>query len=343
LRRLLPVLLVLFILLLPVAVLATDVTIIAIPNYVGVLLVTCSLAQNITATSAVLVGNITHTGGDNATMRGFEWGYSTGNYTLSWNETGNFTTGVFYHEITGLTPDTEVFWRAFAENVYGQGNSSECSFLAGSGLPLAPTNFTATQISADSANLTWVMGVSADGVIIRGSESGYPASITDGYLVYNGTGTEVTVEGLALSTNAYSYSAWSWNSYGYSLDYAQAQIGGDTFMVAIFIAIALFLMWMAWRTRDLLICITSSLIWFAISLWIFFSNANIFDLSESYVKILAYVFFIIAFIPLIWSMNQEIKHEAKGKSWVTYGSPPEEEKPPSKTDQMRGEIKRRLR
>ena len=222
-----------------IPVLAVDVTITATPNYTGVPIVTCSPALNITGLSAVLVGNITHTGGDNATMRGFDWGYSTGNYTSSWNETGNFSIGVFYHGITGLTPGVEVFWKAFAVNIYGQGNSTECDFVAGSGLPLAPTNLTITQTGTGSINLTWTMGVGADTTTIRGKDDGYPTNMTDGYLVYSGNGTWVEVADLDLSSYQYGYRAWSYNSYGYSLDYAQTTIGGSSIMMTLTLALGL--------------------------------------------------------------------------------------------------------
>lgn len=250
--------------------LAIDVTITATPAYVGVPIVTCSSAINITSTSGVLVGNIVHIGGANATTRGFDWGYSTGNYTWSWNETGNFGTGVFYHEITGLTLEAQVFWRAFAINTNGQGNSTECSFLVGSGLPLPPTDFEITQTSADSANLTWTMGVTADRTIIRGSDNGYPSSITDGYLVYNGTGTLASVEGLLLSTNAYYYRAWSWNIYGYSLDYAQTRIGGDMQAILMFgllflVAIGFIVVYL-WK-REMWLGIAAGTVWVATAIY----------------------------------------------------------------------------
>jgi hypothetical protein len=70
------------------------------------------------------------------------------------------------------------------------------------------------------------MGLGANWTIIRGSESGYPTSITGGYLVYNGTGEYVVVTGLDVSSTTYSYSAWSENSYGVSTDYARLRIQG---------------------------------------------------------------------------------------------------------------------
>ena len=60
-------------------------------------------ATNITHSTAILQGEITRTGNNDPSVRGFEWGFSTGNYTQSWNETGSFGVGTFPHTVTNLT------------------------------------------------------------------------------------------------------------------------------------------------------------------------------------------------------------------------------------------------
>ena len=207
---------------------ATDVTVTAVPDYVGVPVVTASSATNITTTSAILHGAIYNTGGTNATVRGFEWGYPTGNYTNSWNQTGNYTIGAFEHEITALTPDSEVFWRAFAVNVHGQGNSTEQSFSTGTALPSAPTNFQIEQTGVSTINITWAKGTGANITIVRGSTDGYPFDISDGDSIYSGNGTYVVVVPLDFTLYTYYYRAWSQNEYGTSTTYAQSSIGHPT-------------------------------------------------------------------------------------------------------------------
>ena len=98
----------------------------------------------------------------------------------------------------------------------------------------APANFTITQISPTSINITWTLGLNATGTEIRISDDGYPATVTDGYLAYNGTGTYVVIEGLTLSSMTYYFRAWSYNGAGYSAEYAQAQIGGETMIFILF-------------------------------------------------------------------------------------------------------------
>jgi hypothetical protein len=48
------------------------------------------------------------------TIRGFEWGTQSGNYTDSWTETGTFPPDTFSHTITGLTPYKPYYFRAKA-------------------------------------------------------------------------------------------------------------------------------------------------------------------------------------------------------------------------------------
>jgi hypothetical protein len=185
-------------------------------------------AQNetdITATSVILHATVS-AGGENVTCRGFEWGPAAGNYTWSWNETGTFAEGQFQHQVTNLTYCTEYFWRAFAVNDVGQANSTERNFST-SCIPSAPLNFRVTQASPNSVNLTWEKGIGAETTVIKCSESGYPGTIDDGYLVYNGTGTSAVVENLLLPSVAYYFRAWSQNPYGTSLDYAEGSIGSS--------------------------------------------------------------------------------------------------------------------
>jgi membrane-associated PAP2 superfamily phosphatase len=84
-------------------------------------------ATDVSPTTATLNGGITGT--ENMTIRGFEWGKQSGNYTDSWIEEGTFPPGRFSHQITGLSEDTDYYFRAKAYNptvgwIYG----SELSF-----------------------------------------------------------------------------------------------------------------------------------------------------------------------------------------------------------------------
>ena len=258
-RRLLVALLATMALLLwTVPALAENVTLTGTPSYATAAPnVTASNATNVAFNSATLHGNVTNTGGGTITARGFEWGYSTGNYTESWNQTGSFGTGTFSHAVTNLTAPATVYWRAFAVNDVGTGNSTELSFET-SLLPLPPTNFTITQASPNSIEITWVTGIGANGTVVIASESGYPETRDDGYQVYSGNGTSVTIDGLLFSMGTYYYSAWSYNDYGYSVDHVEASIGNLLGVPQMLFVVALcgFALWKrGWLRAVLAVCI----------------------------------------------------------------------------------------
>jgi hypothetical protein len=73
--------------------------------------VVTSSATNITATSATLNGK---TFSFTATIRGFDWGKQSGNYTDSWTEEGSFPPASFSHTISDLDQDTTYYFRAKA-------------------------------------------------------------------------------------------------------------------------------------------------------------------------------------------------------------------------------------
>jgi hypothetical protein len=73
--------------------------------------VTTVSASDIGTTYATLNGE---TANFTATIRGFDWGKQSGNYTDSWTEEGSFPPGSFSHTISGLDPDTTYYFRAKA-------------------------------------------------------------------------------------------------------------------------------------------------------------------------------------------------------------------------------------
>lgn len=218
-------------------VLASDIEITASPA-VAWPTVESSAADNITDSGATLHGAITDVGSANATVRGFEWGYSPGSYTYNWTEEGNFGAGTFSHWVGNLTPQSQVCWRAFAINPSGRGNSTERCFVT-IALPDAPTDFTVTPVGNTIVQIDWTMGARADTTVIRCSSTGYPSSITDGYLVYSGNETSVAVSGLNLDTATYYYRAWSHNDHGYSTEYAEGWAGNPLGIPALMFVIGL--------------------------------------------------------------------------------------------------------
>jgi hypothetical protein len=74
------------------------------------------------------------TGGENATSRGFEWGTQTGVYPSSWTENGSFGVEAYTHQVTGLTEDITIFYRAKATNSEGTGYGAEQTFKTWKGV-----------------------------------------------------------------------------------------------------------------------------------------------------------------------------------------------------------------
>ena len=119
-------------------------------------------------TSATLYGNITYTGGEDCDERGFVWGTvshtgdlgnvpptPTGSgYGNCWtNTTGSpFVPGDFYRDISGLSPGTDYYWRAWAHNSAGWGYGDELAFQTPAAYPTVDT-LPATLVQETSATL----------------------------------------------------------------------------------------------------------------------------------------------------------------------------------------------
>ncbi|NPD48002.1 MULTISPECIES: LamG-like jellyroll fold domain-containing protein [unclassified Lentimicrobium] len=90
--------------------------------------VTTSSISNITPTTATGGGNVTADGGSTITARGVCWN-TTGSPTTSDPKTTNGSgTGTFTSSITGLSPNTTYYVRAYATNSEGPAYGSEISF-----------------------------------------------------------------------------------------------------------------------------------------------------------------------------------------------------------------------
>jgi uncharacterized protein (TIGR02145 family) len=109
------------------------VTVTAMPK------VTTSTVTAVDDVSATTGGNVTYDGGVTVTARGVCW--STGHNPNIYNDhtSDGAGTGVFVSLITGLTPGTEYFVRAYATNSNGTAYGSELSFTTSSTLATVTT------------------------------------------------------------------------------------------------------------------------------------------------------------------------------------------------------------
>lgn len=100
------------------------------------------------------------------------------------------------------------------------------TYGAVSGKPLAPTSLTATT-SGNNIILDWTKGYLAlDTILVKGLLD-YPASMTDGEVIYNGALDTLTLSGEASEAGVMYISAWSSSDWGDSDDYTTTIWGGD--------------------------------------------------------------------------------------------------------------------
>ncbi len=101
--------------------------------------VTTAAIADVTATAASGGGDVTAGGGAAVTARGVCWN-TTGTPTVADGFTEDGTgTGSFNSEITGLSPGTMYYVRAYAENSQGISYGAEVTFTAGAILPTVTT------------------------------------------------------------------------------------------------------------------------------------------------------------------------------------------------------------
>jgi uncharacterized protein (TIGR02145 family) len=172
----------------------------------------------VTINSATGGGNITSSGGGDITARGVCWGTShspaiAGDHTSDGKGSGSFASS-----ITGLTPNTQYYVRAYATNSAGTAYGSEVTFTTSEIVVPTLTTTTATALGLTTA--TSGGNITADGgapVTARGVVWATTAGPTiDNSKTSDGTGTgefSSSITGLTPSTTYY-YRAYATNSAG---------------------------------------------------------------------------------------------------------------------------------
>jgi hypothetical protein len=179
--------------------------------------VTTGQVTNIQQTSATGGGNVTNSGGANVTERGICWGTSH-NPTTSGSHASNGTgTGSYTVNMSGLSPSTTYYVRAYAINSQGTAYGSEVTFTTAAGLPTVTTSQVTniTQTSATGGgNVTATGGANVTERGICWGTSHNPT--TSNSHANNGTGTGTyTVNMTSLTSNTtYYVRAYAINSAG---------------------------------------------------------------------------------------------------------------------------------
>jgi uncharacterized protein (TIGR02145 family) len=170
--------------------------------------VTTSAITNISTTSASSGGEVTDDGGVTVTARGVCWSTTTGPTVALTTRTENGTgEGEFTSSITGLTPETTYYVRAYATNQYGTSYGAELSFTASASvLPPSATTSSATPVGTTTATLNGLVnanGLSTTVTFEYGTTTSYGQTATAAESPVTGssaTSVSAAVTGLLPST-----------------------------------------------------------------------------------------------------------------------------------------------
>lgn len=170
--------------------------------------VVASLAATLVEeTTATGNGNVTSLGGGgNITTYGIQYGTSTGVYGATASTVGSIGVGTFTQALTSLTRGELYYFRAFGTSTSGTGYGSELTFFT---KPNDPSGLVCSTASETQINLSWSKGSGADNTVIKYAAGAYPATVNDGTLAYNSTGTSTSVSALTPGLTYY-FRAWSW-------------------------------------------------------------------------------------------------------------------------------------
>jgi hypothetical protein len=194
---------------------------------------------DITATSAVLGGNITATGGAPITQRGTVWSL-TSPVTINDNKLaeGGTTIGVFTHLRSSLPANTTIYFAAYATNSAGTSMTDESSFTTLLGEPTNhAANFTAVSLTYSSITVTWLDNDGlqpATGFVILANTTGTFTDPEDGVpIVYDsnlgdGSGAVTVNQGnpnptftwySLVSSTPYYFTIYPYTNSGTNIDY----------------------------------------------------------------------------------------------------------------------------
>ncbi|NLJ43629.1 MAG: hypothetical protein GX431_08210 [Bacteroidales bacterium] len=138
--------------------------------------VTTAAVSSYTRTSAVTGGNVTSSGGAAVTAKGVCWSTSTGPVATGSHTTDGSGTGSFTSTITGLSPNTTYYYRAYATNSAGTAYGVENHFTT--------SPVTVPEVSTSSVTSVGLTTASSGGNVTN--DNG--AQVTERGICYNTTG-----------------------------------------------------------------------------------------------------------------------------------------------------------
>lgn len=185
--------------------------------------VTTNSVSSINSNSAICGGNVTSDGGATVTAKGVCWSISSNPITSNSKTTDGSGTGGFTSNISGLSPSTIYYVRAYAINSYGTSYGSNVSFTTNPSTTTTPT-VTTNPVSSITSNSAGCGGnVTSDGgstVIARGvcwsttanptinnsrTDDGSGTGIFTSDIIALNPGTKYYVRAYATNNNGTSY------------------------------------------------------------------------------------------------------------------------------------------
>jgi hypothetical protein len=126
-------------------------------------------ASSITATSAVLNGDVTSDNGYAVTDYGFLWGTSSSSLTNKLDVGTSNISGAFTDTLGSLTAGTTYYFEAYATNSQGTADGAVMSLTAGVQTPTTPTSSVFSDVPASYWGYNAITSLSTQGIV-----SGYP-------------------------------------------------------------------------------------------------------------------------------------------------------------------------
>jgi hypothetical protein len=170
-------------------------------------LLTTSSASSIGATSAISGGTITSNGGATVTETGICWSTSQNPTTSGSHAASSATSGSFTASMTGLSPVTTYYLRAYAINSVGTGYGAQVSFTTSADVPTLTTS-SVSSIAAYTASCGGTISsdggatISAAGICVSTSQN--PTLSTSGVVTFAGSATAGTYTASMTNLSAYT-------------------------------------------------------------------------------------------------------------------------------------------